>query len=388
MSSRFFLAQRTIAKTDSLNLSPLERGRPFVDGRQARGFRVKMNIALKTKLQIWIPVCVILLWGSLSLCAQDIHFTQFYNSPLTLNPALTGVSKGDIRFTGIYRSQWNTANSPYRTINMAAEQKFYNVAHETWWLSGGLNLYNDRAGDGHLSTTHIAFIGSYTKMLEKESFLTLGFSAGLGQRQFDFNALTFDNQWNGSTFDPNRPVIETFDDTNILYPDFGVGFNFRGQKAKKRSKLDLGAGAYHFSRPNQAFDGSDKIQLPVRLSMYAMPVFQLSETGDLVGGATAQMQGGYFEGLAHAAYRYHLSTKKSKEIALQLGFGYRFNAIGDAFMPAAEVHYHEWMVGLSWDVNVSGFTEATNGNGGPELSVRYIFSRVYPLKAFKACPLI
>lgn len=347
-----------------------------------------MNIALKTKLHLFVPACVVLLLGSLPLCAQDIHFTQFYNSPLTLSPALTGISKGDLRFTGIYRSQWNTANSPYRTFNLAAEQKFYNVNHESWWLSGGLNLYNDQAGDGNLATTHVALVGSYTKMLERESFLTLGLSAGFGQRRFDFNELTFDNQWNGEVFDENRPVNETFSDPNILYPDFGIGFNFRGQKARKRSKLDVGAGAYHFSKPNQSFQNADDIQLPVRLSMYALPIFQINETGDVVGGVTAQIQGGYFEALAHAGYRYHLSTKKSKEVALQLGFGYRFNAIGDAFMPAAEVHFREWMVGLSWDVNVSGFSVATNRNGGPEISARYIFSKVYPIKAFKACPLI
>ncbi|MBI5914501.1 MAG: PorP/SprF family type IX secretion system membrane protein [Bacteroidetes bacterium] len=342
---------------------------------------------MKTKLHLRFPVLVLLL-GSFSLCAQDIHFTQFYNAPLTMNPALTGISKGDIRLSSLYRSQWNAANSPYKTFNVSAEKKFYNITHDSWWLSGGLDIFYDRAGDANQATTHIVLTGSYTKMLDRNNFISLGLSAGIGQRQFEFGNLTFDNQWNGDIFDPDRPVNENFNDPNLLYPDFGIGFNYRAQKARSRSKFDLGAGAFHFNRPNQSYQENDKSQLPVRLGMYAMPVFQISGTGDVVGAITTQMQDKYFEALASVGYRYHLSTKKSKEVAVQLGVGFRFNAIGDAVTPAAEFHYRDWMVGLSWDMNVSGFSTATNRNGGPEIAVRYIIHKVYPLKAYKACPLI
>ncbi len=347
-----------------------------------------MNIDLKTKSYLRYLLFAILLPGSISLHSQDIHFTQFYNAPLTLNPALTGISNGDIRITGLYRSQWNAANAPYKTFQAGAEKKFYNVQHEDWWLSGGLNVFYDRTGDGNFSTTHITLSGSYTKMLDKENFLTIGLSGGVAQRQFEFGNFTFDNQWNGDIFDENRPVNETFDDPNIFYPDFGVGFNWRGQQQKKRTKMDLGGAAFHFNQPNQNYLSGDKSPLPVRLSLYVMPTVQITPVGDVVAHGTAQIQGDYFEALAGAAYRHHLSTKKSKEVALQLGFGYRFNAVGDALTPAMEVHFRDLMVGFSWDVNVSGFSAATNRNGGPEFTVRYIIHKVYPLKAFKACPLI
>ena len=38
--------------------------------------------------------------------SQDIHFSQFYASPLNLNPATTGVLSCDLRFSAIYRNQW------------------------------------------------------------------------------------------------------------------------------------------------------------------------------------------------------------------------------------------------------------------------------------------
>jgi hypothetical protein len=94
------------------------------------------------------------------------------------------------------------------------------------------------------------------------------------------------------------------------------------------------------------------------------------------------------EALAGAAGKLYFNTKKSQELALQLGFSYRFNARGDALYPSLELLFREWMVGLSWDLNVSNYSVATNRNGGPEITLRYIIHKVYPVKAFKACPLI
>ena len=351
-----------------------------------------MNIILNTKPYLrFLPIAgFVLMYGFLS--GQDIHFSQYYNAPMNLSPALTGISSGDVRVGGIYRSQWNAANSPYKTIFVSGEYRFYNTAHPDWWISGGLMVYYDRAGDANLETTNISLSGSYTRMMDQRNFLTVGVLAGFGQRSFDFNQLTFDDQWNGEVFDPNRNINENFNNTNLSYADFGAGFNYRGQNAKystkPRSKIDLGAGAYHLSQPEQNFASNDQSKLPFRLGMYFLPVLQLTDKGDLVGNATYQIQGEYREALAGAAYRHHLSTKKAREVAVQFGVSFRFNSIGDAVIPAAELHYREFIAGLSWDINVSDFSAATNRNGGPEIHFRYILKKVHPLRAFKACPLI
>lgn len=349
----------------------------------------KMNIDVKSKFYLLVPLLVWL--GGQTVLGQDIHFSQFYHSPLTLSPALTGVSAGDIRISGIYRSQWNAANSPFKTILASADKKFFTGRHSDWWFSTGINLFNDRAGDGNLSTTSINLSGSYTRMMTRQNFLSLGVSVGFGQRRFDFAEYTFDNQWNGDVFDPDRATQENFNNTDNGFPSFGVGFNWRGQNEKHsrkpRSKVDLGAGAFHLNTPDQAFQ-NDNSDLPFRLSFYLLPVLQLSKKFDLVGSGSFQAQGEYNEILAGAAFRCHLSTKRAKELALQLGFSGRFNSIGDALIPAAEFHYRDLVVAFSWDVNISDFSTATNRNGGPELAVRYIIKRVLPISAFKACPLI
>lgn len=326
--------------------------------------------------------------GSLRLFAQDLHFSQFYNAPLTMNPALTGISKGDIRLTSLYRSQWNAANSPYKTFNVSAEKKFYNINHDRWWFSAGIDLFHDQAGTGDLSNNHVALTGSFTRQLDRNSFLSFGATLGLGQRGFDLGNLSFDNFWNGQTVDYNRPTGEDFDNTSIVYPDMGAGINIRRQFPRSRSKIDFGVGIFHVNKPQQSYYENKDSELPIRGCITILPSIQVNPTGDFVGAATVQQQGDYFESLVNVGYRHYLSTQRAKELAVQFTLGFRFNKIGDAFMPAAELHYRDLMVGLSWDMNVSKFKEATNRNGGPEIAIRYIIHKVYPIKLFKACPLI
>ena len=47
--------------------------------------------------------------------AQDPNFSQFFASPLTLNPALTGKFDGTFRVAGNFRNQWPTINNAFVT---------------------------------------------------------------------------------------------------------------------------------------------------------------------------------------------------------------------------------------------------------------------------------
>ena len=50
------------------------------------------------------------------LLAQDIHFSQFWMSPLIQNPANAG-GEEDIRAILNYRDQWKSIGTPYKTFN-------------------------------------------------------------------------------------------------------------------------------------------------------------------------------------------------------------------------------------------------------------------------------
>ncbi|MGM0621184.1 MAG: type IX secretion system membrane protein PorP/SprF, partial [Bacteroidota bacterium] len=71
---------------------------------------------MKTLLKI---ICISVLYVSVfATTAQDVSFSQFYASPLYLNPAFAG-SVEIPRFTVQYRNQWHAFNNAYTTYNAA-----------------------------------------------------------------------------------------------------------------------------------------------------------------------------------------------------------------------------------------------------------------------------
>ena len=51
--------------------------------------------------------------------AQDLHFSQYFNAPILVNPANTGFNPdNDYRIGGNYRNQWSAVGSPYKTMSV------------------------------------------------------------------------------------------------------------------------------------------------------------------------------------------------------------------------------------------------------------------------------
>lgn len=342
------------------------------------------RIAMAT-LKHWLVVLLALV--AVSVGAQDIHLSQYYYTPLQLNPAMAGVHTGDYRFAASYRGQWYSALVPYTTFVASADRKFYPRRQKKIFYGAGISLLYDQAGDAILNNVQVGLNGSITYAIDKENYLTGGLMIGGNQRTFQPDRLTFDYQYIDGAFDPDRPINEDFISTRNLFGTVGLGINYHGQQAKKRNMLDAGIGLFHLNRPNQSFREDVPSELPMRLSLYILPQVQLHRRLDLVLASTAQFQGAYVEALAGGGLRFFPSLKRSRELAVQLGLAYRFNSFGDSFIPGIELHYGGLLVGFSYDVNISDFQEATNRNGGPELTVRYILAQVKPLNAFRMCRL-
>src|ERR1700744_526496 len=74
--------------------------------------------------------------------AQDHLYSQFFNSPVYLNPALNGQFQGDFRMNMIYRNQYTTSgnNSNYLTASID-----YNIPR----FGGGVGLKLSRSSEGN-----------------------------------------------------------------------------------------------------------------------------------------------------------------------------------------------------------------------------------------------
>ncbi|HMX40159.1 MAG TPA: PorP/SprF family type IX secretion system membrane protein [Saprospiraceae bacterium] len=349
-----------------------------------------------TSLLVFVLLLLMLPTGWLN--AQDIHFSQFLNSPLNLNPGQAGVFGGDLRFVGNYRNQWRSVPVPFLTFSGSLENKIYfSRGRYDRYLTGSLLINYDRQGSLRLTSTQIGIPLSLTLPLGANSgrFLTLGVTPAFGQRAFNTNSITTDAQWFDCMWNSGAPIAENqlFQNASLKYFDLSAGANLRLQAKSKRSRLDLGGAVHHINRPAHDFwsstFGADagNVRLYDKLTLSGAALVQVSESMDLLGQGLFQRQGGYREVLYGIAGRLHLNRNPYNELALQLGVDYR-QRYSDAFVPHVQVLWRTWTLGFSFDVNAQ--TDAklvTDRRAGPELSLIYRLYRVRPV-GFKSCTLM
>lgn len=316
---------------------------------------------------------------------QDIHLSQFNSSPQNLNPAQTGLFDGDWRFVGNHRSQWAAIPVPYKTYSLSTDTRL-----KKKFLNGtpglGLLINTDKAGDSRFSTTQICVSGAYIKRLGADSthFVSIGVQPGFTTKSFNINALTFDSQYDGDNYNAALSSGENFSKTRITYFDLGGGATYLWKKTQ-RMQASVGASAFHLNRPKQSFFNDKDIKLDVKTIINGIVEFPVAYQLDLVPSIMYQRQGKYKETVLGLFGKYYLQPFNGMTTALSLGGFYRMK---DAFIIAANMEYRSFNVGVSYDVNTSKLTEATNNRGGFEISVIYIFKKEVPFVAKKrVCPI-
>jgi len=117
--------------------------------------------------------------------AQDVHFSQFYATPLYLSPSLAGSSNG-ARVVLNYRNQWPGIKTTYTTQAVSFDNYFAKVN------SGfGVQLIQDKAGSADLTFTHAALQYSYAININDIWQVIPAIQASYGSRAIDFDKLIF-----------------------------------------------------------------------------------------------------------------------------------------------------------------------------------------------------
>lgn len=315
---------------------------------------------------------------------QDLHYSQFYNSPQTANPALTGIFNGDQRFMANTRDQWRWVPVPWFTLGAAYDQKFYPKKSENHFWSGGVNFYHDRQGASKLNLSTLAVSGSYSRILNASNIITGGLTLGFSSRGFSPTALTWDKQWDGVTFNSSIDPGETFNTERIYFLETGAGVNYRYQRSA-RTKVDLGVGAFHLIRPSAGFYDNEDQKLPINLNFTGIASIYVADILDIEVHALQQMQSEYRETILGGLLKLYLSQKRGKETQLHLGMGYRTSG---SLIPTAAIQYKQIYVGANFDVDGTDFNDIENSSrGAMEIHFRYTITHVKPLKQFKVCPI-
>ncbi len=316
--------------------------------------------------------------------AQDVHWSQYYNTVNYNSPSQIGLYNGYAyqRAVLAYRNQWQSVPVAYNSAMLAFDRqiKFKGMGGNS--LGIGAVLVHDEAGDSQMSLNEVTAQLAYHQAVAKNQWISGGVQIGGAQRRFKTQKLTFDNQFNGDVYDPQLANRENFPLNDFTFLDFGVSAGYAFYK-DAHTLIEANAAATHLDEPQQSFFNSEKVRLPRRYAVSVRGQFPISERLDIALSGSSFIQGKQTEILASALFNFTLKEEIFKKIALYGGVGLRFN---DAIIPSIGMQYNQWRVGLSYDVNTSNFINASQGNGGFELTVQHLWYRVPPIKKAKACP--
>ena len=326
-------------------------------------------------------IASLLLITTIGASAQDIHFTMWDAMPITTNPAMTGVFPGDHRGVINYRNQWASIGNPYTTYSFMADAGMFKKKWQNGFMGAGVNVYKDVAGQTDFGTTKISLSLSNIVFLNDKNSASVGLMGSWAQNSISPNNLEWDSQFNGQFFDPNLGSNETMSFQSNNYFDFSAGALWAyGTGAKTLSshdefKMKAGAAFYHVTRPSREVEFGDLDKLYSKFALHADAHIGLSNTKmALKPKFISYFQGPTRQIAAGMLFRYMLREESKytgffSEMAISFGGYYR---VGDAFAPSAEFEIAGLAIGVAYDMNVSGLNAATNGNGGPEVFLRFI----------------
>jgi type IX secretion system PorP/SprF family membrane protein len=310
--------------------------------------------------------------------AQDFHYSQFYNSPLTTNPGNTGVFNGDVRAYSMYRMQWFTVTKPYKTFSLGVDAPIFRKRMPNDdFFSAGLNVNNDGQGAINYTTNSFNGLVSFTKYLggRQDHDITVGFEVGYSMITAALNNLTWDSQYDpvSGSYQSGMGFNESYGGGGTGFVDMSTGlvWNFTSSRLFRSA---LGFSYHHLTSPNIAINGGEDKLLP-KLGVQWNMAYQLSEKSNttVLPSIMAAQQGTSLLINAGANVKYVLQessryTNYQNYKAVYLGAFYRFR---DAAYLTFRFDYSSFTFGVAYDINISKLTPASKTIGGFEFLLQY-----------------
>lgn len=315
-----------------------------------RGKRIDINIFKK---QAFILSALIVI--TMRTVGQDPSFSQFFSSPLNINPALTGNINGEWRAISNIRSQYAGPAYPYQTGTASFDAKILadRIPEGHTFGLGTMFMY-DKAMDGILKSTYASVNMSYNVKLggdETEHFIGAGFGFIYGYRRVDFSRLIFGEQFTGNSFNTNLPTGESAlsDMKQYISSSAGLTYTIRSEFAN----LDIGYAGLHLNKPKQTFLQDDNQILPIRHVAHAN--YELFLNDYLVlntnGVYMKQNTASYFS-VGGGVGRF---IDEEGTMMVNAGLWYWSD---NAIVPYVGVTYKNFQVGFSYDVAISKLNNA------------------------------
>ena len=305
-------------------------------------------------------ILILLLAIAVNLKAQDIHLSQFSVSKIGLNPAIVANQSADYKVIFQKRTQWASVANPFSTIAFSFETR--NVFKNT---SAGFQFVNDVAGDASFTTSQFNAAVNRTFSIDKDKQISAGILLGTTQRKVDFSKLIFEED-------------EQLQNPSFTFFDLGIGGNYSNIVNEDFSFLS-GFSTVHINKPEQTLIEDDDVRLEEKHNIYFLSFYRLNSTVILNPSLLYSRQGKSSEFLFGSGFRYNL---ENKTILITRLF-YRWN---DAIIPAFGINYNNITAVVSYDVNTSDLTAASDYKGGFEFSLIYVWDKKKIVEKTKYCP--
>ena len=309
-------------------------------------------------------VLILLLYSSVSVKSQDVHFSQFSKSTFLLNPSLSSFQENDYKVALQRRSQWESVAEPFNTFTISAERKDLSPSH-----SIGIQFLNDIAGDAKFKTTGFNFLYSKLLKITKINFLSVAAGVGVFQRTLSFDELIFSEE-------------EIYKNINFWFPEVNLGISNKYWLNKKTTGI-IGISTFHLNRAKQSLTGDKNVRLNRKINFHSSLNHSINKTFLISPKALYSTQDKDREAIFAFDIEYLLKGKKN--IILTSGFSYR---LADAIIYNFGAKIDNLDCLISYDFNTSSLSEATNNKGGFEFVFVYVWDIKQKEKIIqsKQCP--
>lgn len=316
---------------------------------------------------------------SSAVYAQDIHFAQFYNTPLNINPSLAGNDDGTFQGILNYRSQWNNT---YQTFGLSMDGGLMKKIDKGFLGVGGA-IYRDKQGDVGLSKLNAKLSVAYHNQISRQQYFTAGLSGGVAQTSIDRLKLIYDDQYDGAGYNSTFVSNEILFEPNSISPDFSIGANylFKENEFVGKRRFLLGGAIHNLIKVNDAIIGVSQESRKYRYVVHSEASLPVRGTNiEIQPSGFLTMQGLSKELFLGVNVRYELKqeskfTDFAKTSAVTFGVFARELKSVVAF---AGLQLDKYNIGVSYDIDINPNNPV---RGGLELSIKYVnltkFDNVY-----------
>ena len=308
--------------------------------------------------------------------AQDPNFSQFFVSPLTLNPALTGKFNGDFRVAGNYRDQWPAISKAFITSTLSFDMPILRnrlSELDTWGV--GVLAITDKTANGVYSSNFISVTTAYHKGLDQDGLhqIGIGFQGTYSSKLLDGTKLNFEDELDqlGGFSIPSRETIDNLRLTANHF-DLSVGALYNGS-TDGFNNFYLGVSAYHLNKPKETYNNDVFYALQPRITLNGGAALPLADDSKTVYISTLySTQYGAKNIMVGGAVGFLLNNDEESPTNFYAGAWTRFNNVSDAIIPYVGLEFGSFRLGASYDVNISSLKPGSQSRGGLEISLIFI----------------